>query len=703
MNNYPNPLDNFRSYNYHFILTVANTTEALRKMIDMAGDNGSSYLQAINQASLGGEVNAGGQSAYLLLDTRRFSQFSVENYAMEHRYGTGPLSNPTVPTSSARMRVVDSTGLNFINFLMDIMRNKLQSTRASAFFMLAIVFTGHNDAIEQQTETVATCFTPMMLMNMHFEFSNSGSVYDIELRETEGNPADGGLRQLIDLGEIQAISTQGTSNTLGGMIQALEDRLNIRSLQYYQKYTNEAFAKMSSEQRESTDRAGKLVQYMLTIPEEWKEFKLNTAGKSQNVEQVFLARSSETKSKDEAKSNDTTSSSIPKDRASYHTFSYSTTVPEAINIILASSKEFLELASEDRRKQGTAIVHRTVVSVTSDANTYMIHFDIYPYSVPKVDENDKTVKTGDTAKNNKTETGQIKNLLHYNYLFSGRNSDVLDLKVDFAPTAAVALDMDLNLGGQRLAENASTGQQPKDVKETGQAKTDDFNLSIRQAEPIFVPPKSQDQQTNFAGQNIEEYKKEEANRLTKAKQEHTNTLAVLHFMASLNAQITVRGNPNLIRKFADRNVRGGIAKHPTTISSPDTLRSLRSADRKADDVYQRDIKARLVSEKNMYVKDYVEPRIKDELSKSTTNDPVLHGPDVAVGPLYMKVNIYSPNIDFLGNQNQGDMFTNKFFYDGAYLVMNISTEFSGGSFKHTMNIIPFDPDGTFENSSRVIA
>jgi hypothetical protein len=79
-NNYPNPLDNFRSYSYHFILSMSSTTESFRKM--MGNNSGRSPLiDAVNNVKqLGDEIVVDNSKAYLVLDTRRFSQFSITDF-----------------------------------------------------------------------------------------------------------------------------------------------------------------------------------------------------------------------------------------------------------------------------------------------------------------------------------------------------------------------------------------------------------------------------------------------------------------------------------------------------------------------------------------------------------------------------------------------------------------------------------------------
>lgn len=701
-NNYPNPLDNFRSYSYHFILTLANTTEAHRKLLDKDG-----FMSAVNGVGLGERLKLGDERAYLLVDTRRFSQFSITNFETTQVYGTGSIENPSIPSSNIKMKLIDTTGLTFFNFLHDTMKNKIQSTRSSAFFMLSIVFTGHNDENPSVTQTIATCYIPMILTNMAFEFNSSGSTYDLEFVEIEANPG-AAIPQMIDLGDIQAITTEMKSNTLGGMIQALEDRLNINSARFFQKYSNEAYARQGGS---SDTQAGKLVQYMLTLPKEWQNFQLNTAGKSKNVEQIFLAKTKDADSKTKSSLNANLVQANAsgdqqkiqeaiKARNSFTSFNYSMSVQDAITTILESSQEFLELASSQKRKEGKATVHKTVLTVTSDVSTYLMHFDVYPYSVPKVDDDKKKqiVQTTVTS-NNRMPDGKIKNLLTYDYIFSGRNSHVLDFKVEFNPHAAApALDIDLNLGQTRLADNSSAGQKVRRVDaaaNNGKQETSEYNPLMRPGEPVFIPAKTRDQQNGFTRLNTEEAGAG-GSQMIKAKQEHTNTLAILHFLGSMEAQLTIRGNPNLLKKYCDRNSRGGIPPHTLNMKATD-IQGLTAG--LADAFFTNNIAQKISSGKAQYRSQFVDPRVQTKL---TGTDPVLHGTDIAVGPMFAKINIFAPNVDFLGNPASapgGSAFTNKFFYNGVYMVMFISHVFEAGSFKQVLTLIPHDIDGSFSAST----
>src|SRR5271167_2145916 len=253
--NYPNPLDNFRTYSYHFILTLSNTTQAFIDQIG-GGTNSTSQsnsnqpsplLSAVLSATapgqkihVGGQNGVGGSDVWLILDTRRFSQYSVTEWTMHHTYGTGDRVNPTTPVATHTMQLIDTTGISFFNLLMDLFRNKVKSTRFSAFFLLAIMFVGHKD--DGTTETISTSYIPMTILTMGLSFNASGSTFDMSFLETEGGQARGGAGtdQLNYVGDAKAFTTENFANTVGGMLDAFEKQLNVKSLDFFQKYANAA-------------------------------------------------------------------------------------------------------------------------------------------------------------------------------------------------------------------------------------------------------------------------------------------------------------------------------------------------------------------------------------------------------------------------------------------------------------------------------
>lgn len=702
-NNYPNPLDNFRSYSYHFILTAANTSEAFRKMVQPV--NGQSrILSAVEKASLGDKIDLDGSSAYLLLDTRRFSQYSIIELEMEHIYGTGNRVNPSVPATTTRVKLIDTTGLTFFNFLADTLRNKLKTTRASAFFLLTIMFVGHKD--DGTTETVAMANIPLLLLLMAFEFTSSGSVYDIEFIETEGAPQRGqAMEQMNYLGEVKSVTTQGGPPTIGQMLLNFEKRLNIQSLEHYQKYTNEALKKIGPVDNPNDIKVGKLVQYMITVPNKhpfnWaNDFLVTNATPSEREEQQFIAKAQA--EVEEEKTKDPFSQKEKEQRLDRYyelSFSSTTTITDAIKQILESSPQFLKIAGKDAVDSGNGYSFKIVTNITSNENTYLIHYDIYPVKIPKPQpETERPVKN-QALSGSKSD---LLNLITYDYIFTGFNSHIKDLKIQYLPESAIALDTEIDIGGNRFSTNASQGNKVEDIKSVAKGKltSTDFAPILRPSDPVFLPIKSKDQQQNNNSQNTEDIRREDAVAVFKAKQEYTRTLAFFHFLSSINLDMTIRGNPSLLRKYADRDERGGIAPHGEIIDTP-TLESFNSQTLEtAESNYLNAIAGRLASAKAQYYSEYYGPRLNKLVSPPPAQgDSLLNGVDVATSPVFVKVNIMAPNVDFTGQYIEGEsIFTDKFFFKGPYMVLFIKHQFIDGEFSQSLNMIPFDVGGTYSQS-----
>ena len=562
-NNYENPLDHFRSYSYQFIMTLASTTQAFANMIGTGGQ-GAPLFDLVNQAkSPGDEIDVGGgQKAYLVLDTRRFSQYAITDLSMEHIYGTGTAQNPSVPANTTHMKLIDTTGMSFFNLLLDLFRNKIQSTRASSFFLLTVLFVGHKD--DGTTEVVSTCFIPLMLLTMGFSLDFRGSEYEIDFMEMEGAPKPGApMEHLNYMGSIQSITSKDQDNTIEGMIAALEKQLNVQSLDFYQKYTNDALQKSGNSTKDNNKKFGKLVQYMITVPEEWRKYKCTLAGRSKNVEQMFIAAKKDAVNTQEVKQQ-VDLVKLETDKAyAQMSFAPTTTVTDAVKGILECSLDLLKEASEEKRKAGQARAYKTIMTVTSDETTYVIHIDIFPYNLPKLETEKKDGGQTNTStaqpggSNVIGDASKIHNLMTYNYIFTGKNSHIMNLEIKYLPESAVALDMNLDIGRSRFATNAAAGQKKSGVQASadGEKKTTSFSPDIRGSDPIFIPLKSQDQQNNTININTEQVSKDQSVAAFKAKQEFTQTYAYMHFLSSISLDMTIRGNPKMQEAASHRTSR----------------------------------------------------------------------------------------------------------------------------------------------------
>lgn len=671
-----NPLDHYRSYSYQFILSVANTTSAFEKML---GQDNAALLATVRNVPLGGQLAIPNEKAYLLVDTRRFSHYSITDVNMEHIYGTGGKSNPLVPAGSMSMRLIDTTGLSFFNFLMDILRNKLQTTRASAFFMLTVMFVGHKD--DGTTETIVTMNTALNLLTLDFEFNSSGSTYNIEFMEIEGAPPSSGAMQYMNnLGDVTTISTKKHSNNLGGMIQSLEDALNIRSLEIYQKYsfaTSKQQANVPIDPK--TPKSGKLVQYMITIPDAWKNFPINAASRSVNVEQNFIHIKPQ-KPTDETKKEVSQEQVAQAAQDSAKHFSYTMGITDAIKSILETSKSILDLAET---KDGNIVLPKIVTNVTSDAATYVIHFDVMEYRVPKTEKTSVVTAGSSNAFTNAP-------IIEYDYIFTGKNIDIKDLKIAYQTGTEAALDTNFSLGQTRLANNAAVGQiqnQTDSIKK-GVEESKEFNPNIRPSDPVFFTNKSVYARAGVTAEQ-EAVKHTDALAYNKSKQIYSQTLAFMHFISSMEISMTIRGNPGLLAKFADRNQRGGIAPHTQIVSVEQVNNFNQASLSAAQQNFEQDVRGRISSAKRDYVLNYLQRKIQ-------LSDP-------ATSPLFVKINIRAPRVDEFGNPAEdGNMFTDEFFFKGTYMVLTIKSSFSNGEFSQDLTLIPMDITGAYSDSGSTL-
>ena len=748
-NNYPNPLDNFRSYSYHYIMCIANTTEAFRKMIN----SDQPLWSRVNSVRLGDEINLNGDRAWLVLDTRRFSQFSIVQFETEHAYGTGDRLNPSVPVTDCAIKIIDTTGLTFFPFLVDLMQNKVKSTRASSFFLLNIVFVGHRD--DGTSETISTCYLPLLLAEMGFEFNVKGSTYQMSFFEILGGTASRGhpMQELNDLGVTQSISSKSGTNNLKGMIQSLEDALNKRSLEFYQTYVNKTASKNGTDIVET----GKLVQYMINIPsiagtkDDWSNFKISSRAKSTYEEQHFIAtppKTTRTEEQQQAQAARDTVSSAPFGRAARAkaeaakaaaaeaeakkqrdtatapaastavptgidesgqlAFSPNMKVTDAITQILMSCEELLEMGSKEKREAGEAVLYKILTSITSDDTSYIVHYDVVPYYAPKISKDENNNATDSRIKDSKANrvAGQkqfVKNLIHYDYVFTGLNSHIENLQIQYSPLAAVALDMNLQLGSARLAKNAAAGGNTAEVEKASKPTTDsgDSNPLIRPGDPIFATTKTLINSSNASGHSTEHLPFDKSMELIKKEQEYNITMAKMHFLGSIELAMSIRGNPNLLRKYADIQQRGSIARHSVgAIISSDQIKSIARVDSETTkSKIATSVSTALDSARSQYVKDYYNEKIRAN-TKTSGDDALLNGIDPASLPIFVEINIKAPNVDWTGqtklnsNNEEEALFANyDTFYDGVYQVLTIKHRLADGKFEQEMILIPYDVDG----------
>lgn len=667
---YPNPLDNFRTYSYNFIITAASSSEAIRSLIGKDENGLAPVLSKVQDIGLGDKIEMDGSSAYLVLDTRRFSQYSITELNLTHVPGTGDQINPQLILTAGHFKLQDSTGITFYNFLMDLFADKLKASAPATVFLMTVLFSGHH--YDGTVEHVVTTNIPFQIKTIGFEFTSSGTLFDIDILLHEGLEAGGRTipsDQMSSMGAIKSVSTKGRDKTIGGMMDSLEAQLNEQSLDYFLKYNG-----VSSEQVSSI-KPGKLVQYMITVPPQWRAMIPNMASTARNTEKRYSRRGGPMQ----------VSKTIDDFELS---FALSTPIDKAISKILETSTEFAKESSTAKRIAGEGMQFRISPVITSDDTTYTIHYDVYPHAMPKPKQ---------------IEDGKI-NYLHYDYLFTGKNSHIKDLRITFNGASAMAsIDKKMLIGRNRFAVNASSGQKISDVKKDSTATNDKPNpqeidrKNILANDPIYMGVISKQQLDNNADHRDENVESKEAADAFDAKQEYRQAVAYLNYQNSLHLSMTIRGNPNLMQKLADINTTGGMPPHSSIVSSTDLTALLKEVDVNNTGATATAIKNGVASAKQKYIDTYVTKRIDglDQVMKphyqGDSFDPLNNGADTSVIGLFAKINIRAPNVDYVGNFTSGEpLYTDSFFYQGLYRVNTVETTLSHGDFTQTLHMFAYD-------------
>jgi hypothetical protein len=204
---------------------------------------------------------------------------------------------------------------------------------------------------------------------------------------------------------------------------------------------------------------------------------------------------------------------------------------------------------------------------------------------------------------------------------------------------------------------------------------------------------TKEEMNNNSSQFNEDQSNDKAKNSFKIKQEYNQTYATLHFLSSINLDMKIRGNPNIIRKFADRSARGGFQPHDTIVSEQTLNQFVSKGQLEADSNFIKSVQNGIVSSKKKYIETFVQPRI-DAYDKTSSDDA-----DVAVSPLFVKLNLLAPDVNWAGDFKQNEpLFTNKFFFNGPYMCLFIKTTFSGSEFTHDLSMIPFDLSGEYTTS-----
>lgn len=693
-----NPLDNFQSYSTHFVMTACRTTQTAKLFSEE--DQGNASLAAIEDAKfLGSAVkfNNNETDIFLVLDTRRFSQFSVESlkydiYVNGLQKG-GSTSNLAVDMN---MVILDSVGISFANFMQWLIDYQMQSNYDGIIFMLRVIFVGHHP--DGTSETIQSETIPLHLNRMDINLDYAKGIYTLEFMPNMNFNVNTYKRFLTI--STATTATTGLGNTLGSAISSFQDNLNKTSSEYYegiQKIFNEATNNSSKPVLEgsnlNSNEFGRKVTYMITIPPDWKAFILEGSNIGGSLESIYKkqfeidakAAKTSTSNSDRTKSQD----GALKD--SYIAAPAGEIITKVLDAVfrqvpqIAASGNF-QIATDKDAATGMVKFFKYIVGITTDDKTMTVHIDVVDFKIPDVfNDESKKNPTGISKENANyhpadPEKGGIrepKNFIEYDYIFSGKNKDILNFEMKIQEFQFL-LSSNLRIGDSAIKEVVDTG------KEIVGGPKANMLIYSRKYDPMVLPLNTVDSLANFKNQSHLLKTSEQSKDMIAKRQQYTKNLTTFYAGSPITVALTIKGNPLIMHKFnigkilphSGDNIQKS-AVNDQTLTGPVSGES-------GEDAYRRELI-------NSILKTNPSIKVLNSSSLTTIQSP-LDDDSYAISPVFARINIFGPNVDFknnseiLSDENGEATYTASVMSNNYYVVFKVSNIFSNGVFTQELEL-----------------
>jgi hypothetical protein len=684
-----NPLDQFQSHSIHYVMLAARSTEDVRSFSVDSPQAQSETLSAIdNTKQLGDQVKIkGAGSVFLMIDTRRFSQFMINDFELETMMTGFAVPGSRTPSSTAinmKFTVIDSLGIQFANFLQYLMDQKLQVSYDGMTLLVRVLFIGHR--ADGTTEVVQSLTIPAIFKQIQVDLNDVKGVYTCTAYPLIGMPSNArNNAKWTSIGVASSYFSGVNANTLGAVVNAFERQLNEVSLKRYAQVNGQT---TSNNSKIEVGRFGRPVQYMITLPKGWDEFKFSGPTQGGATETVFKElvkiETEKSASAAEAQKKAQQNANAPA-KDSFVAVDPSLTVPEVLDVIFSQCLDVAKLGNFTKKQDqdGNLKFYKHLVTITSDDTSFTVHVDIVEFIVPNVDlatgtksnsvgANDAALYTMTTYKDGSSRRVP-KQFIEYDYIFSGTNIDVLnlDLKIE---NLNILLMQGSKLGQGALFTKATDGQDQADGTSVGSDEHPVFGR--RKKDPALMPPRSSGDATNFSTLGANAATDGEATPQAIANQ-YTQNLQAFYAAGPVEAKLQLRGNPDLMVMVSLQSIPQHVSA--VTITSAGGVSSNVNTDVKK--AY------RTAFEKNLLKYNGVnDSQVREG---SPINSQMLTGTNFVSSPFFAKVNVYGPNVDFLtGAANPGDYGT-KLFYDNYYFVDKVISKIEGAKFTQELAMRSF--------------
>lgn len=689
---YPNPLDEFQSHSVHYVMLASRSTADVRAFTLDNEAAASSALAAIDAAQALGDlvVAPGGSqgSTYLLIDTRRFSQYSITDFSMVTHLTATTIPGASSPNSVAQQltfTVSDSTGISYANFLQYLMHQKLQVTSQGMCMLLRIMFMGHT--ADGQTKLVQSIGIPMIMGDIHVDLNEVKGLYHCKAFAMVGMASNSGYNAYwTNIGTASSYFTGLNANKLGPMVASFESRLNAESLERYRQSNTQTGTSGTSA---VNSRFGRPVQFMITLPSGWSEFAFS--GRTQgSINEINFKDQLDTLNVKKATASRTAAeqqrraqlNATVKANDSFIAVDPDNTITEVLDLIFSQTIEIAKLGNFTKGTTSTEIkFYKHLISVTSDDSSFTVHVDVVLYTVLNTELNQKSVGSSSISEHSKLffeeqiSNGRVitvpRNFLEYDYIFSGKNLDVmsLDLKIEHLN---YILMQSSTLGQGNVFATSDVGQKQVD----GVSVISDNRVSYGMAskDPLLLPLRTGDERSNFSnlGANIQGADGESPQAI---RQQYIRNISSFYNAGPLQAKMTVRGNPLILERIALTT----IPEHVSSITIMSSGGVLSNENESVKQKYRAALEANLLR---------LTPGLSAASGGGFKVSTPLNGPSHLTSPVYIKVNVFGPNVNFLTQERENGAFAERLFYDNYYYLWDVTTRIEGSKFTQEFNLSP---------------
>ncbi len=383
---YSNPLDKFKTYSYHHIWVVGNTTDTVTQALN---DNASllSLIQGSGKEAGGYRIINNGLC--VLVNGTKDSDFSIERLVFEavavgQKVSAGA---NTLPSLTGTIELLEPQGVRLLNVLREVY-NSLGVLNVNAIHALKTIFVGAVDGGVTHTIEYVTTIPPILFVmsDLKMSVTNQGSVYVFEfthISSVASTPAvsQSGKGVLLRMGgtinaELQSIADQYTNHSLDNAESISDPKIQKKPIKYKIKLD---------------DTIAEIGDWVVT---EEKAIRTEGNGKTNSL---------------------SLNGNVPIERA--------------IELVITGSKQYLDQFLAKNESSFTFMV--VPIYYINSAHEPEVLYRITKNPIGKVVRlNETSVKNPDADPT--TRFGSDARVLVYDYIFTGKNTDIeqLDMRID---------------------------------------------------------------------------------------------------------------------------------------------------------------------------------------------------------------------------------------------------------------------------------